>query len=607
MSQVKLSNKPSRNGFDLSKRNIFSAKVGELLPVYCKEIVPGDEFKMNTLSFTRTMPLNTASFTRIKEYYDWFFVPTNLLWNKFNSFVTQMIRNNQHASSPVGVVNIGTKHPYFTLDTVFDYVTTLNNAAVENENPFALNFFGYNRGLLSCKLLDYLGYSDMSRLFYDGKTVYNGSGQYGTNPALNPFPLLAYQKIYADNYRNSQWEDANAPSFNVDYLAGESVEIDVEDIKDFTLDTGTSTMFDLRYANWHKDLFTGVLPNSQYGDAASVDLSSILDPKPTNLQLHNGAPNSTVSTNSNGLLSTPTGSLPTIWNVSQQDIQKIGNSIGLTPSKLRSAFSILALRQAEALQKWKEITQSRQQDYKSQLEAHFGVTTSDAYAERSKWLGGFDNVIDVNEVVNTNLVNGDLRQSADIAGKGTGRQDSKARWSFNEHGILMCIYHAEPVLDYSLETRIPRQNLKTFVSDYLIPELDKTGMVQVPLIEMTNDIELNDGVTNQLLGYAPRYYDYKTDVDEVHGSLRFRDSAWVAPYNDQYLKEWFYRGQIGVGINPIDYSFFKVNPAILDPIFVAQIQQGDVSDVSVNTDQLMINAYFGMSAVRNIDRNGLPY
>ena len=40
-----------------------------------------------------------------------------------------------------------------------------------------------------------------------------------------------------------------------------------------------------------------------------------------------------------------------------------------------ASFSILALRQAEALQKWKEITQSVDTNYRDQIKAHFGINT----------------------------------------------------------------------------------------------------------------------------------------------------------------------------------------------------------------------------------------
>lgn len=375
-------------------------------------------------------------------------------------------------------------------------------------------------------------------------------------------------------------------------------------------------MFDLRYANWNKDLFTGLLPNSQYGDAATVDLSSLLNISPSGAVLGelyvngNGAITATstppITTTYQNSLSTPNGSRTFLLN--NNGVSRLASAIGLTEQSLSSAFSVLALRKAEALQRWKEITQSQQQDYKNQIEAHFGVSMSDAYSERCRWIGGFDNTIDITEVVNTNLVDGDQQNIADIAGKGVGAQDGYTSFSSDVHGWLMCVYHAVPLLDYSLKTRIARQNLKTKVTDYAIPELDRTGMVSVPFIELTNE----RGVVNnniELLGYAPRYYDYKTDVDEIHGSARNRNSAWVAPFDDKYLKILL-QGPLLTHTQPISYVFFKVNPQIMDPIFAYQIVQGSgqntVIDSSTDSDQLLTNCYFDVKCVRNLDRDGLP-
>lgn len=620
MSQIKLRNKPSRSPFDLSKRNLFSAKIGELLPVYCKEVLPGDKFDINVRSFTRTMPVNTAAFTRIKEYYDWFFVPTNLLWNKFNSFVTQMTDNVQHATGLNSTAQVTDQQPYFNLMEYLMYLKNVNTKYGDGSSaPQAGSFnqFGYNRAELTDKLMDYLDYGSYMDWVSDGASIYDKPAQ---NVALNPFPLLAYQKIYYDYFRNSQWENSNAPAFNVDYLSGDDLEINVTDLWSPSYLEAGSNMFDLRYANWHKDLFTGLLPNSQYGDAASVMTGGELPNIPSTLKytlghLYNNADTGTNDrylleyTSDQGLYlnSANTGTFGYDWRIDNTDLQRLRNA--LIGTNMAGAFSVLALRQAEALQRWKEITQSQQQDYAAQIEAHFGVNVSNALSERCHWIDGFDNVIDINEVVNTNLVSGDTRQSADIAGKGVGVQDGHTSFNSQVHGYIMCIYHAEPLLDYSFKTRIARQNLKTYVTDYAIPELDKTGMVSVPMIELTNAKTINSGPNNvsQLLGYAPRYYDYKTDVDTVKGSLRQRNSAWVAPFDDEYLREFFdMSGDIN-GLAQIDYSFFKINPAILDPIFVSQIYQDGVADVSVDTDQLITNCSFQIHCVRNLDRDGLPY
>ena len=597
MSLKKLRNNVSRNGFDLSKRNMFSAKVGELLPVYCKEVLPGDKFKINVKSFTRTMPVNTAAYTRIKEYYDWFFVPTNLLWNKFNTFITQMTDNSQHSMNVSSAEVVGEYHPYMYLSDL--YTTYLEGMYTEERggNSKCLNYFGYSRSYLSCKLLDYLGYGSMASNIDHGVDF---SAAYADNPALNLFPLLAYQKIYSDYFRESQWEKNYAPSYNVDYLRGATPELPASGVLSAAL-AGNYTMFDLRYCNWNKDLFMGLKPNSQYGDAASVDLSSLIpnlsNPDNAVIQLGSGVSEGTVSASSYRLKAVSDSVDYPNWTLFPSSLNAITSSLGLTSTSLQSAFAILALRQAEALQRWKEITQSQQQDYKSQIEAHFNVSVSDAYSERCRYIDGFSDTIDINEVVNTNLNNGTTQNTADIAGKGIGVNDGYTSFSSDVHGYIMCIYHAVPLLDYSLTTGISRQNLKTNVVDYAIPELDKTGMVSVPRILMTNQIELNDGT---LMGYAPRYYDYKTDIDEVHGSFRDRDSAWVAPIDDTYLLTYY--NTSGLGIYE-DYAFFKVNPSVLDPIFASQSSV----DSSTDSDQLLVNCYFDVKAVRNLDYDGLPY
>lgn len=603
MSQIKLKNHTSRDGFDLSRKNAFTAKIGELLPVCCIECIPGDKIKVQVQHFTRTMPVNTAAYTRIREYYDWFFVPTNLLWNKFNTFVTQMVDNNQHATGITESQVLTTQHPYFTVNQVMDYIEAMYTGQQEN-------MFGYDRASLTCKLLHYLGYGD----YFDCL----GAEQYrrGENANLNPFPLLAYQKIYQDFFRNSQWEKAYAPAFNIDYITGAQSSLNIPISVLSSQSNGVENMFDLRYTNWNKDLYMGVMPNSQYGDAASIQLPFSTGAIPFDadvvapfyLQAYNGTDmalsqelkTSTIAgTDSFGdsysrVKAGSYDSLQIYHNAVYLDQLRAG--LGLSPSSenpMTATFSILALRQAEALQKWKEITQSQQQDYKNQIEAHFGVSPSDALSERCKYIDGSVSNLDISEVTNTNLAD---NNAAEIAGKGVGVGDGRINFSTDVHGYLMCIYHAVPLLEYASDG-IKRTNLKTMVTDYVIPEFDKTGMVSVPVVELTNRSIPNENF--KLLGYAPRYYDMKTAVDEVHGAfINGGLGAWVAPLDYSYFLRYFENLPLDASLT---YSFFKVNPATLNPIFVAHV------DSNTETDQLLVNAAFNITAVRNLDRNGLPY
>lgn len=571
MSQTKLRNSVSRNSFDLSHKVAYTGKIGELLPVACFEVIPGDKIKGKVEHFTRTQPVNTAAYTRIREYYDWFFVPTNLLWNKFNTFVSQMVDNNQHATSITVSQVLTDQHPYFTTNQLASYVASMSTGAN------SANIFNYNRGKLTAKLLNYLGYGD----FYISSST--GTAQtYRVNANLNPFPLLAYQKIYQDYFRNSQWEKAYSPAFNIDYISGASGSLNIPVSTLTSQSRTTENMFDLRYCNWNKDQFMGLLPNSQYGNSASFfapRVGSQFGP----------ADGTVVSTDSGQSV---------VFDSTR--IQQLSYALNLTTSQ----FSILALRQAEALQKWKEVTLSQQQDYKSQIEAHFNVSMSDAYSERCKYVDGSVSSLDISEVMNTNLADGN---AADIAGKGVGAGSAGFSFSSDVHGYLMCIYHAVPLLDYALDG-IQRQNLKTMVTDYAIPEFDKTGMVSVPMVELTNSPD-NPTFTAELLGYAPRYYDYKTRVDVVRGAFyKGTDDItnWVAPIDTTYIQKYI-EAMHGNG-SSITYQWFKVNPAIMNPIFMRPVSN-DYSNnpYGLDDEQLLINSSFDVTAIRNLDRNGLPY
>ena len=166
MSQKNVRNKVHRNGFDLSFRNTFTAKVGELLPVMVKEVIPGDKFNIDVSAFTRTQPVNTAAFTRLREYYDFYFVPNRLLWDKFPAFISQT-RNPTHAYSP-NMSAVVDYHPFMSLNAIYTLLQGMALASYDNplngslgfnfrkENCF--NSLGYNRYENACKLLSYLGY-----------------------------------------------------------------------------------------------------------------------------------------------------------------------------------------------------------------------------------------------------------------------------------------------------------------------------------------------------------------------------------------------------------------------------------------------------------------
>lgn len=540
MSLKSLRNKTSRNGFDLSTKRNFTAKAGELLPIWCKEVLPGDSFEINLKSFTRTQPINTAAFARMREYYDFFFVPYDLLWNKANTALTQMYDNPQHAVSldSTKPFALNGDMPYTDCKSIADYVSKMS---ADVEQYYGKNYFNYPRVDGTIKLLEYLGYGNFSSFV---KSSWSEKPLMA-NLELNLFGLLGYQKIYADYYRDSQWEKISPSTFNVDYLAGDNMKVDFSDA---TLSSFKENynFFDLRYCNWQKDLFHGVVPRQQYGDTAIVQTSDAVAGSPTE-------------------------------------------------------FSILALRQAEFLQKWKEITQSGSKDYKDQIEKHWGVSASDGFSELSTYLGGIASSLDINEVVNSNITES---FAADIAGKGTGTSDGYIKFpSVTRYGMLFCIYHCLPLLDYTSDF-VNNSFMRINAADYAIPEFDRVGMEAVPLFKMFNPAVLgNSQYASKIIGYAPRYIDYKTDVDISMGAFKTTLKNWVISYGNQSILDQFGYEDFSVETPdfPVNYTMFKVNPNCLDTLFAVSV------DSSIDTDQFLCSTFFDVKVVRNLDTDGLPY
>ena len=147
MNLKSIRNKTSRNGFDLSFKKNFSAKVGELLPIMCKEVLPGDSFTIDVKALSRTKPLNTAAFARIREYYDFYFVPYELLWNKSFTVLTQMLDNPQHASSiePINNISLSGLMPHTSMQNICTYIWNMHNQVVKNKN-----YFNFSRAACSC-------------------------------------------------------------------------------------------------------------------------------------------------------------------------------------------------------------------------------------------------------------------------------------------------------------------------------------------------------------------------------------------------------------------------------------------------------------------------
>lgn len=557
-----------RSSFDLSSKKLFTAKVGEILPCYWQIALPGNNYRISSDWFTRTVPVNTAAYTRIKEYYDFYAVPLRLISRALPQAFTQMTDYMTSAASANKNSEALTSVPNTSLQFI-------SNSLALAQSSESLDDVGLPFVYGACKVLDLLGYGSfidaknsakpaISKA-YLGLTPSSDSENplvYRVSQVVNLLPLFAYQKIYYDFFSNSQWEKHLAYSYNVDYWDGNS---------QLSL---SPDMFKLRYANYPKDYFMGMLPNSQYGSVALLPSSYRSD------------------TPSNSLLKTDQ-KLVLQSQASGNSVVLGGSSNSVEYIRLNSDLSALSIRATEYLQRWKEVVQFSSKDYSDQMAAQFGIKAPEYMGNHSHYIGGWSNVININEVINTNLDTKDSQAS--IAGKGVGSNSGHTiNYSCGaEHQVIMCVYHAVPMLDWDVSGQAPQLTV-TAISDFPQPAFDQLGMQPVPALNLIND---NSRVANGSLGYNLRYWQWKSSIDTVHSGFRkgLAYRSWSAP-----LDGW----DVLTSSGTFTYQSMKVRPQQLNSIFLPQVSG---ANSGVPYDQLLCNVNFQVYAVQNLDRNGLPF
>lgn len=674
----RLKNKVNRNAFDLTHRHMFTAQVGELLPVFSQWVNPNETFKIGYNGKTRTAALNTDAFTRIRENIQYYFVPFQSLWKYFEQQVNNMTKGDsgqnisKFAGSSTEASKISTSLPYISyvdlaswLKDMYDHALSALSAyyaslgANNESNASAVGFLSFCRASSSysdvfvcdgyrlcraAKLLMSLGYGNFSAVIqydifamstklvdvldrwdvdefvapytldftkFESVSILN-------SPNLSILPLLAYHKICNDHYRNEKWQPFEPWTCNIDYLSPDANMNAKSFIKNTTFTTLMTSIIDLENSNLPIDYFTSVLPRAQYGDESAVSIG--MQKQDAYLSI-NDASDNTVGAVFGSQSHTHNDNLqkqdkdPVSYNgswVSPIRSDSTGSVLVGFHGKLNTAdaqMKISALRSATALQKYKEIQNSNDPDFASQVLAHFGIKPK-TDSRTSLFIGGDDKTLSINPQVNTNFLDGG---QPDIKAIGVGDLSAGCKFTASTYGMIIGIYRAVPQLDYS-KVGIDRNLFKTDATDFPIPELDSIGMqtqfrceLSAPLIGLNESLEpsltQNTALDMSLTyGYAPRYAELKSARDYFEGGFIGSYKTWVTGYDQSFLARW--RLNLGsaslANYGSID-DLFKCRPSMLYPIFVNQWSG------TVNDDKLLIGSVNTCVAVRPFSMYGLPY
>lgn len=670
----RLKNKVNRNAFDLSHRHMFTAQVGELLPVFTQWVNPNETFKIGYNGKTRTAALNTDAFTRIRENIQYYFVPFQSLWKYFEQQVNNMTKGDagqnisKFASSSEDSSVITTSLPYIsyidikswlsvisthTLDAVNAYIVSHGSRSTVGFKKFCEESSSYAdvfrcdgyRLCRAAKLLMSLGYGNFTTVVqYDcyamaekfiasgtswslsafKKSAYyldltNYEAVVANSPNLSLFPLLAYHKIVNDHYRNEKWQAFEPWTCNIDYLRPSDNMNAYAFFGTSYLSKDISHLIDLENSNLPIDYFTSVLPRAQYGDESVVPVGS--NDKNVYLSLNDSADKSigvVFGSQSFG----PADNLqkkneaPTKYNdswVSPVRSESTGSVLvglhGKLSSVDSSSLKISALRSATALQKYKEVQNSNDPDFASQVLAHFGIKPK-TDSRTSVFIGGDDKTLSINPQVNTNFLDGG---QPDIKAIGVGNLSAGCKFTSSTYGIIIGIYRAVPQLDYS-RVGIDRNLFKTDATDFPIPELDSIGMqtqyrceLSAPMLGLCRGLVPYSNSSNPIdmsltYGYAPRYAELKSSRDYFEGGFLGTYSSWVTGYDENFLNRWRHNlGSISIANYGSIDELFKCRPSLLYPVFVNQWSG------TVNDDKLLIGSVNTCVAVRPFSMYGLPY
>ena len=71
---------PMKSRFNLDYEKKLTCRFGELIPILCEHVIPGDVWKIGNELVCRFQPLVTPMLHDVKIKIDYYFCPDRLLW-----------------------------------------------------------------------------------------------------------------------------------------------------------------------------------------------------------------------------------------------------------------------------------------------------------------------------------------------------------------------------------------------------------------------------------------------------------------------------------------------------------------------------------------------
>lgn len=482
--------RPSRNVFDLSHEKKFTCYMGQLIPVMCDEVVPGDVFKIAVNNVLRFHPMIAPIFHPVSVFGHFFFVPYRIIWKLWTLFISGGFDGKFNKPLPRWEPD----STDLTLGSMWDYL------------GFPLRYIGDSDPLLPID-----------------------------------FPKRAYNLIWNEFYRDQFLQ----PRVGLTDTAEEE-EYDVENLtknnqikfRNFVKDYFTSAQLDQQLGDAPGFPIVGNAETVWQGDPPRFWNNFIGPDTATARQLMainrdtTGGSSSLASTFVSGSLGQSGDSMissgafasnlpaqPISTHMPQSFLDWLRNND--VPLNTLSSFDVKEMREAFQLQKWMERNQRSGVRYVEFLRSHFGITIPDSTLQRPEYIGGVKFDVQVSEVLQTSSTQGGSASGTNtpqgtMAGHGLqyGGQ-YVGRYRVREFGLIMGIMSVMPTPSY--EDGIDRQWLREVKEDFYFPEFAHLSEQAIYSGELYWD---GSNADRSPFGFQPPYDEMRIKRNMVMGRMR---------------------------------------------------------------------------------------
>lgn len=494
-----------RSKFDRSHQLLTTINEGDLVPIYCDEVLPGDTARVRLNGLIRmSTPIYPVMDNAYMDTY-FFFVPCRLLWEHWENMFGENDTN------------------YWAEKTEYSTPTCT---------------IGGKSGLINGSLGDYFGLPT------------------GVKNAIkvNALPARAYAMIYNEWFRDENLEAPLMVGYKktddagTEPAAGNASKEFYLNKPSLTANTNEATVyarFPAKAGKFH-DYFTSCLPSPLKNDPVEIGLTGNAPVKLyNNAELTNQTPASTQ------LVLTANGSMQNYSNV-MGVTGKSGESIELkfmgTDLSGVDAISIQDLRMAIALQHIFEADARNGTRYREFLSGTWGVTSPDSRLQIPEYIGGQRIAINVNQVVQTSQTDTTTGQALGNTAAYSLTTCSKQMvdYAATEYGYIigLAVVRVEHSYQQGLATKWTRGGRFT----YYDPRLAALGEQPVYNREIYAQGTAED---NEIFGYQEAWADYRYKPSYITGEMRsnYQTSLDAWHYADDYdalprlSAEWIQEGQ----------------------------------------------------------------